>query len=80
VGLGIEDSLRLLRCGGIIEVDKGFAPDVLLEDGELGSDRSGIVVGRGCRHRCADNKTWEGPGVQLGMEWTDGRELRFTLA
>ncbi len=32
---GVEDDLRLLRGGGVVEVDQGLAVDLLPEDGEV---------------------------------------------
>ena len=47
VAHGIEHTQRLLRCGGVVEVDQRSAIDLARQNGEVLTDGMGIVHGRG---------------------------------
>ncbi len=50
---GIEDNLRLLRSGSVIEIDQRFAVDALSEDGEVGANPGEIEAGCASRRSSA---------------------------
>ncbi len=45
---GFKDGTRLLRCGGVVEVNEGFAADYFAKDGKIGADFSHIEGGGNC--------------------------------
>ena len=54
---GVNDTLRLLRCGATVEIHQRMAIDLLVENGELIANRSDIrhhntlriVMGHSCQ-------------------------------
>ncbi len=44
---GVDDGARLLRGGGVIEINERLAVDGLLEDGEILADLLNVESGRG---------------------------------